>query len=113
MLEGVFLVTAYCGLMYVLPMLAFVFLVLDRLHYTQRLGATGVVLCILAPLAWAIYNPLGVWFLLLPILAPSAFASYVIYVNAKRRISHRTNPTNLLEFRARERATPRKSANKS
>ena len=108
MIGGIVLVCLYCFMMYLLPLIGLAYLVRDRLIYTQRLGAIGAVLCVAAPLVWAGYNPFGVWFLLLPILAPAAFASYLLYVNAKRRLYHRNNPTNLIPFRPRSKSdTPR------
>ncbi|MGB0648315.1 MAG: hypothetical protein ACPGQS_14115, partial [Bradymonadia bacterium] len=84
-----------------IPLVAMVYFVKDRLPYTQRLGALGVALCVMVPLLWALYNPLGGWFILLPVVAPAAFASFLLYFNAKRRLYHRRNPTNLLPFRPR------------
>lgn len=101
-LEGIVLVLTFCGLMYVLPVVGFIYLMLDRLHYTQYLGAIGVCLSVLAPLTWALYNPIGAWFVLLPIVAPPAFGSFLLFVNAKRRLYHRRNPTNLLTFKRRQ-----------
>ena len=98
-LEGIVMVTGYCGLMYLIPVVGMVYLVKDRLRYTQRLGATGVSLCVLVPLLWAMYNPIGLWYLLLPVIAPAGFTSYLLFINAKKRLYHRRNPTNLLPFK--------------
>lgn len=100
--EGIVMVVAYCAFMYLLPLLGVVSLIRDRLLHAQRLGALGVALCLIAPMTWILYNPLGVWFVLIPIVAPAAFASYLLYINAKRRLYHRRNPTNLLAFRPRD-----------
>ena len=100
-LEAIVLITAYCGLMYIIPIMAMVYLIRDRLFWTQWLGAIGTSSCILVPLLWACYNPAGGWFFLVPVVAPAAFASYLLYINAKRRIDRRKNPTNLIPFRAR------------
>ena len=107
-LEGIVIITGYCGLMYLIPLVGMVFLIKDRLQYTQRLGAIGLVLCVLVPLLWALYNPIGGWFFLLPIVAPAAFASFLLFINANRRLYHRQNPTNLLQFRKAKTAIPNK-----
>lgn len=102
-LEGIAMVVTFCGLMYILPLVGFIYLILDRLNYTQYLGAVGVCLGVLAPLAWALYNPIGAWFVLLPIIAPPVFGSFLLFVSAKRRLYDRRNPTNLLAFKPRQR----------
>ena len=101
-LEGIVLVVTFCGLMYTLPLVGFICLIIDRLRYTQYLGALGVCLSMFAPLAWALYNPTGAWFVLLPIVAPPAFGSFLLFVNARRRLFDRRNPTNLLTFKPRQ-----------
>ena len=108
-LEGIVILTGYCGLMYLIPLVGMVYLVKDKLTYTQRLGAVGTACCVLVPFLWALYNPIGGWYFLLPVVAPAAFASYLLYINAERRLYHRRNPTNLLPFRPRTRLTETRS----
>ena len=98
-LEGVVFFTGYCGLMYVLPMIGIICLIQDRLQTTEKLGLFGVASCVLGPLLWAMYNPIGLWYLLLPVIAPAGFTSYLLFINAKKRLYHRRNPTNLLPFK--------------
>jgi len=96
--EGFTLLFAYCTSAYFIVALAFIYLLLDRQLLTQILGASGVVLCVLPPVAWAVFNPAGAWVFLLPVIAPPLFASFVLYTNAKSRRHRRQNLTNLIPF---------------
>ena len=100
-LESIVILTTYCGFTYLVPIVGLICLVTDRMLQTQRLGAFGLALGVLVPTAWAVYNPQGGWVFLLPVVAPAAFASFLLYVNAKQRLYHRRNPTNLIQFRLR------------
>lgn len=97
--EGFTLLVTYCSIIYFIVVVAFVYLLFDRQFITQILGAIGMVLCVVPPLAWAIFNPVGGWVFLLPVIAPPLFASFTLYTNAKSRRHRRQNLTNLIPFK--------------
>ena len=97
--EGFTLLMVYFAVTYFIVAAAFVYLLVDRQLITQILGAIGMMLCVMPPIAWAVFNPVGGWVFVLPVIAPPLFASFTLYTNAKSRRHRRQNLTNLLPFK--------------
>ena len=98
-LEGLFILVSLCAICYLLPFLSLVCFIKDKLSAAQVLGGLGVALPSVSLALWVVFNPMGIWYILLPIVAPGAFVSYLQFNAARRRIFLRKNPTNLIPFR--------------
>ena len=48
----------------------------------------GVVLPVCFIGWWVVYNPIGIWYILLPIVAPGAFVSYLQFDASRRRSTY-------------------------
>ena len=100
-LEGLFIILAFCVLCYLIPVLSLLFLIRNRLGATRAFAALGVALPVCFIGWWVVYNPIGIWYILLPIVAPGAFVSYLQFDASRRRLYLRRNPNNLIPFRPR------------
>ena len=100
-IEGLIIVIALCALCYLVPFVGLLCLIKNRLSATRALAAFGVALPVTFIGWWVIFNPMGIWYILLPIVAPGAFVSYLQFDAARRRLYMRNNPTNLIPFKRR------------
>ena len=85
-LEGLMFLGVLCGLVYVIPLLALA-LFLTGLPYAARLtGAFGMAVCVTFPAGWGVLVPGGLWYLLLPVLAPAFLMSFLVYRGGSVRL---------------------------
>ena len=85
-LECVFFLLVLSALVYVIPVLALA-LFLTGLPYAAKLtGILGIIVCIALPSVWAVLVPAGLWYLLLPLLAPAILFSFLMYRGASARL---------------------------
>ena len=86
-LDGLFFLGEMCALVYVLPVLSFA-LFLPGLPYAAKLtSALALLICVGVPMVWAVLVPGGLWYMLLPILAPAGLVCFLIYMSSRSRIA--------------------------
>ena len=85
-LEGLMFLGVLSALVYLIPLLA-VCLFFTGLPYAARLtGLLGISVCLGGPAVWAVIVPGGLWYLLLPMLAPALIMSFLMYRGGTARL---------------------------
>ena len=78
-LEGLVSLISLSALIYIIPLLAIGLFLCGMPKLSKIFGFIGMNICLILPMIWALFVPGGLWYLLLPMLAPAWLLSFLVY----------------------------------